>query len=292
MQVVQHRHVGPAAERPLSRQHFEENDAQREDVGRHAGFFAARLFRRHVCESSHNESLARREQRRVRRIVAIGERLCPFVQARQSEVEHFDQAIRGDREIARLDVPMDDAGRVCLRQRIGGLKCVARGLGDAEAALTKDGVERLARDELHRNEVDALGAADLVDGDDARVIESRSGARFAQKPLPGLHVLQLICGQNLDRGIASEHPVDRSVNLTHAAGAQLADELVPLQRTPGQVRVRQEFPGVRTLYVCRSQGRAWSAWVDVSHLGPLRSDIGLDIGPAMVAEARGFVRWP
>ena len=57
---------------------------------------------------------------------------------------------------------------------------------DGQAALGNDAVERLALDELHRQEVDAVGFLDREDRDDARMIEGGEGFRLAPEALEAI----------------------------------------------------------------------------------------------------------
>ena len=91
----------------------------------------------------------------------------------------FTPPVVGDHHVRRLDVAVDDAGGVRLRQRVGDLNRVAtsrRRAAGSFRAITL--IERLALDELHRDEVDAVFAADVVDGDDAGMVQRRGGLRF------------------------------------------------------------------------------------------------------------------
>jgi hypothetical protein len=127
-----------------------------------------------------------------------------------------------------------DARCVRLGQCVGGLERIACRFGDAWAAPPQQGLQRLALDQLHRDEVDAVRVPDLVNGDHAGVIERGGGPRFAQKPLPRLGILQLVRRQHLDRGLPPEHRVARAVDLAHASRTEPRNEIVLFQRTADQ----------------------------------------------------------
>ncbi len=65
---------------------------------------------------------------------------------------------------------------------------------------------------------------DGVDCDDARVVESGDGARFAFEAGAAIGVVGGIVRQHLERDLASELRVLGKVHLAHAAGAQCAED--------------------------------------------------------------------
>ena len=73
---------------------------------------------------------------------------------------------------------MNDAGGVRRGQRVGDLDRVLQGLGERRALGTNGVVERAALDVLHGDEVDAGGAVDVVDRDNAGVVEGGGGLGF------------------------------------------------------------------------------------------------------------------
>ena len=66
---------------------------------------------------------------------------------------------------------MDDAGGVGGGEGAGDLDTVFEDFGEREAAAGDEGVEGLAFDLLHRDEVSGVVGGDVVDGDDVGVIE-------------------------------------------------------------------------------------------------------------------------
>ena len=71
----------------------------------------------------------------------------------------------------------------------------------------------------------ALVLADLVDGDDVRMVERRGGARLLREAQIVLRTLVETLGEQLDRDDAAEAGVARPVEPAHAAGAELAQDL-------------------------------------------------------------------
>ena len=90
---------------------------------------------------------------------------------------------------------------------------------DRQPALGNERVERLALDQLHREEVDAVRFLDRVDGDDARVIEGGERLGLAPEALQPLRARGHRGGQHLERHVAPELRVGGAVHLAHSARA-------------------------------------------------------------------------
>ena len=108
-------------ERQLAGRHLEQHDAERPDV---AALVArpGRAAPPAACKASVPASHARRH-RVARARHRIGDvRRQP---ARQAEVEHLGAAFGADHDVRRLQIAMDDAARVRVRERVGDLRPVA-----------------------------------------------------------------------------------------------------------------------------------------------------------------------
>ena len=95
----------------------------------------------------------------------------------------------------------------------------------------RDGIaERAPLDELHGNPRQAVALADVVDGDDGRMVERRGGACFGfEAPAAGLVTDQPL-GNHLERNGATEPRIEAAVDLTHSAFAQLVQDAVGTKR--------------------------------------------------------------
>ena len=101
---------------------------------------------------------------------------------RQAEVEQLRVPARGDEDVGRLEIAMDDAGGVGGVERVGDLDAEADDGADRHRAGGHHFVQRQAAEQLH----DEIGApvrlrrlADVVDRADVRVIQRRRRARLA-----------------------------------------------------------------------------------------------------------------
>ena len=105
---------------------------------------------------------------------------------------------------------MDDAFVVRGCERVGKRVGDVEDPLDRQAALGNGAVERLALDELHGEEVDALGFLDREDRDDARMIEGGKGFGLASEALEAVGTCGHPGGQHLERHVAAESRVGRA----------------------------------------------------------------------------------
>ena len=152
--------------------------------------------------------------------------------ADDAEVEDLQRtAVAVDHQVGRLDVAMDHA------RLVGVGQTRAQALHHLELAHERDRLaapnqlrQRLAADELHRDERPALEDAELVDRDDVRMREAAGGAGLALEALAHLLVVEALA-QELDRdgaierGIAGEIDVAHPAALDEALDGVLADDL-------------------------------------------------------------------
>ena len=144
----------------------------------------------------------------------------------QSEIEHFDDSVRADHDVARLDVAMDDARRVGRRQRAGDGDGILQNVGHRQAATGDQLLERLAGHELHHHEVGSIRLVDLVDGDDVGVVQRRRGFGLLNEALLAGFVFQLLGAEDLDADEAVEAQIPGLVDHTHPALAELGEYFV------------------------------------------------------------------
>lgn len=87
----------------------------------------------------------------------------------------------------------------------------------------------LAFDVLRDQIAPAVRLADLVDGDDVRVIQCRNGPRLALEASQSLRMGSKFGGHDLDRDLASERRILTEVDLTHSAPAQQRQDSIMAQ---------------------------------------------------------------
>jgi hypothetical protein len=189
--------------------------------GRHVGLDEGRV---RLGVARHGvERVARRLERPARR----APRREP---AREPEVEHEHALVGGHDHVVGLEVAMHDAGSVRgmepaprrdeAREDVGG-----RARRSAEPLPEVGPV-----DELHRDIEVALGLAEVVDGRDVGVPESRHRLCLAAKSLMAMHVAVRIATEQLDRDLAIELGVPRGMHDTHAALADALEQHVAPER--------------------------------------------------------------
>ena len=82
-------------------------------------------------------------------------------------------------------------------QRVGELEPQVHNLRRRQRPALEPLLERLAFQQLHRDERPALVLVDVVDGADVRVIQGRGGAGFALEPLQRMRSRAKSSGRNL-----------------------------------------------------------------------------------------------
>jgi hypothetical protein len=138
----------------------------------------------------------------------------------QAEIQHFDPALAADHDVGRLQIAVDDAFFMCCRKRVPQSAGNLDDLFEGKSACADEPVERLTFDELHRQEVDAIGFLDRVDGDDVGMVELGEGLRLATKTREPLGIVRHFGGQYFERYVAVELRVGGAIHLAHSTGAQ------------------------------------------------------------------------
>ena len=115
-----------------------------------------------------------RDARRVHR--RAGER------SREAEVGDLDDAVGADQDVARLEVAVDEPGAVRGREPGARLTDHREDLRGRARPGLQPAVERVAGDELHREEHAVAAPADVEDLDDVRVRDLRHRLRLAAQP--------------------------------------------------------------------------------------------------------------
>src|SRR5207247_202541 len=155
-----------------------------------------------------------------------------------------------------LDVAMDDAARVRVVEGLGDLDADVDDLAQAQGLVADQAQQRRSADERHDEEERVLVPAEIVDRHDRRVVHLGDNLGLALEALLDL-AGEVGGGNELDRDLAIQHRVAGAVHHTHAAAAELAQDLVALRElrrdhasTAGSRGLRREC--------WRWTGRSWS----------------------------------
>src|SRR5262249_51261005 len=141
---------------------------------------------------------------------------------RQAEVEQLRvqsaaAASARQKDVARLEIAMDDAGAMGAVERGGHLRRDGERVGEWQRPAREARRERLAFEALHDDERGAAIVADVMQRADVRMGELRYRARFAFEPLAELRVGSEARRQNLDGDRALEACVAGAIDLAHPA---------------------------------------------------------------------------
>jgi hypothetical protein len=122
--------VSDTVKRHTSRQHFIDDAAECPDVRAFVDRLAARLLRAHVRGCAQNHAFARIADRE--RLREIGGRSAVGRRLRQPEVEDFDDALRRDLDIRRLEIAVNDSFVVRRFECLGDLPRDRQGIDDRD----------------------------------------------------------------------------------------------------------------------------------------------------------------
>ena len=225
MCFAKHVRLRLAEERASPGQHLVEDDAEGEDVGARVDEIADRLFRRHVARGADGRAGA---GQRHAGGGALGRRVVRLADLGDPEIQHLHQVVVGDHDVARLQIAMHDAGTMRAPHGLRNLGGVAHDLVDAEGALLEEAAQGAAPHQLHGDEVDALVGVDLVDRDDARMIEGGGGLGLAEESFLASNRIAVAGWQHLQGDVAVQGLVVRQPHLSHPAVAKVArDDVLP-----------------------------------------------------------------
>ena len=217
-----------AGERRPSGEHVVEDRAERVDIRALVDTFAARLLARHVRRRAHH--LADRGLVRAGRGAIRRERLLVACREvfREAPIDDDGLAELADEDVRRLEVAVDHALGVRVRDRVGHgdhLRQQRQPLREIRRRLDHL-VEPLTRHLLHRVERQPVAArAGAIDRHDRRMLQARGHLRLA---LEAPAEIVAIDRDQLERDRATEPRARRGEHRAHAAGADLPVDRVPL----------------------------------------------------------------
>ena len=221
-----------ATKRADARQQFVQNGAEGEQIRAMIDGESADLLGRHVADGAeHHTRLRRRGQRgecaRCRR------RRLTLRQLRQPEVENLDAAIPGNEDVLRLEITMEDALSVRRLEPARDLKGMLDRLANSDRAAIQPVAKRLPFEQLGYDERRFGMGADVVHGEDVRVVQRRRGAGFLLESMQAIDVGRKCRGKDFDRNMTSESRIAGPIHLTHPAGAEHFLNFIRAESVPG-----------------------------------------------------------
>ena len=204
-----------SAERRIARHHLVGDTAERIDVCPAIGLeLPVRLLGAHVERGSHHQ--AGTGQALVHRWREI---------LRDAEVcnQHL---IPAQKQIARLDIAVDDARVVRVVERGGHLGDDAPHVVQRELRLALQArLERLPLDQGHHEVEECLGVTGIQEGEDTGVVQLGEEANLSQEPRGAEH-LAVVPSQDLEGNRAVVGGIDAPVHEGHTPATDLGPHLV------------------------------------------------------------------
>ena len=209
-----------AVERLAAGDHLVEDDAERVDVGRGRQGAALDLLGRHVVRRAEH-GLRLRQRRPARRLRA----------AREAEVGDDDPhaarppLVGREHDVAALEVAVDHAGVVRGGERRGHLLDQRQRVRRPHPAGALEALgERLAGEQLHREEREVLVVEDVVDPAHVRVRHRAREVDLPQEPVHRPRIARDLRPDRLERDPLVEDLVLGLVDLAHAAARDEAHD--------------------------------------------------------------------
>jgi hypothetical protein len=128
---------------------------------------------------------------------------------------------------------MDDAGRVRRGHAVGNLHRDVEQRPDGDDAAFDRRDQRLAVDQLGGDVRDAVVGADVVNGEDVRMIQRGGGVRLLLEACVPAGVGGDGRGQDLQRHVAAQPCIASAVHLSHPAGSERRDDFVRAETPSG-----------------------------------------------------------
>ena len=120
------------------------------------------------------------------------------------------------------------------REAVGQLSTDAQHVGFGDGTACEPLTQRLARDELHDEEVDSSLSREVVDLRDVRMVQLRESQRLLPEAFARALVREKIAPEDLERDVPLEPRVARPVDLPHSARTQRREDFVRTQPGTGR----------------------------------------------------------
>jgi hypothetical protein len=204
--------VGGALERDRAGEAVEQDAAQGVDVGAAVEGAALDLLGGDVGDGAHELVGGGEGGLRL-----LGAHLLDEAEVAQVAVAVGARRARGEEDVGRLDVAVDQPTGVGGVQRAGHLGHDSQRQGRFQAAVAlQQGGQVHPVDIAHGDVEQPALLAGLVDRDDARVVDAGRDPRLAQEPPAEHFVVGELGRQDLERDPAPQAELHRAVDLAHA----------------------------------------------------------------------------
>ena len=137
----------------------------------------------------------------------------------EPEVEDLGLAARGDENICRLDIAVDNALGVGGIERVGDLNGKVHDLLGGERPAGNTHIQGHAFEQLHGDEAVPAIFANFMDGANIGMIQGGGGAGFALETLQRLRVMGQFIRQEFERNMAAELEILRFKDDAHSTAA-------------------------------------------------------------------------
>ncbi len=244
---LQHLQRRPACERLAPGHQLVEDHAEREDVAACVNELPGGLLGRHVGHGAHHRPGPRAGHRlRACRGVGVVE------ERRQAEIRQLRVAVLRDEHIFGLDVAVQDPGGMCGCQAVGHAGQDLDDLTPRASFRVGPVLEGAAVHELGHEVLAALELANVVHGQNVRVIERRGRLCFALEPAAPRGVGNVL-GEKFDSDRTLQLRVEGAIDNAHAAFAERRDDFIlPDPRAGADHRCRCRSSGFRVSFRVRA----------------------------------------
>jgi len=151
---------------------------------------------------------------------------------REPEVRDHGRVVSVEQDVRRFKVAMQDPAAVCVVDGVRHARDQRSNVVPLAGERSDAPVEAAAFGELHAEQRQAGMLADLVDRQDAGVIEARHGFDFATEAVEHAGHRQQLRQHDLERDHAPGVRLARAVDDTHAAAGDFVEQLVVADALP------------------------------------------------------------
>ena len=238
-------------ERPSSGDGFIGDESQRELIRSVIGVPSARLFGRHVADRAQHDARGRAG--------GLRHGLRQFgpaepVQLGKPEVDDLHVIAVAHHDVLGLEIAMHDARSVRLRKTLGDLVGDVGEPSRRQPAVGQQIAQGLALHPFHGDERHAGLMANVMDGQDVRMVQGGSRLGFLLEAMQTISIVGDTGWEDFDRDSAIEAGIERAVYLTHAACTERTDDLIRTERGPCRKAHRTAFLAVEAGETVTSSG--------------------------------------